>query len=50
MSNAPNAPEQDLHSLNSAEDAHNPLLLTAQVLEFLIPSESECEPEPKTEN
>ena len=50
MNNAPNAPDQDLDFLNSAADAYNPLLLTAQVLEFLITSGSECEPEPKTEN
>jgi hypothetical protein len=49
MNNAPNVNDPDLDFLNSSDDAYNPLLLTAQVLEFLM-SESAGTKKLKTEN
>jgi hypothetical protein len=51
MNNAPNVNDPDLDFLDSSDDAYNPLLLTAQVLEFLMSESARTENRKlKTEN
>jgi hypothetical protein len=51
MNNAPNINDPDLDFLNSSDDAYNPLLLTAQVFEFLMSETAGTENrKPKTES